>query len=263
MPRFAANLSMLLTEYPVVERFDRAAALGFEGVEFLFPYDEDIAAIRHALTRNGLELINFNLPPGDWAKGERGIANDPRRTAEFREGVARALEIAATLGAPRLNCLSGLTLADVPIEDQWRALRDNLAFAAEQAQSAGVRQLVEPINAFDIPGFFLNTPSRGFALLDDVGHPNLRLEYDVYHAQRTEGNLTATLRARIDRIGHIQIADSPARHQPGTGEINYPFVFQAIDETGYDGWVALEYRPSGRTEDSLGWLRDWGYWTKD
>jgi hydroxypyruvate isomerase len=261
MPRFAANLSMLFTEYPVVERFDRAAAIGFKAVEFLFPYGEDVAAIGEALKRNGIELINFNLPPGDWAKGERGLANDPRRTAEFREGVARALEIAATLGVPRINCLSGLTLSDVPEDDQWQALRDNLAYAAEQTRSAGIVQLVEPINTYDIPGMFLNKPSRGFDLLDEVGHPNLRLEFDVYHAQRTEGNLTATLKQRMDRIGHIQIADSPNRNQPGTGEINYPYVFQAIDETGYDGWIALEYRPSGRSEDSFGWLREYGYWT--
>jgi hydroxypyruvate isomerase len=261
MPRFAANLSMLFTEYPLVERFDRAAAIGFKFVEFLFPYGEDIPAIREALTRNGIELINFNLPPGDWANGERGIANDPRRVDEFRDGVARAIEIAATLGVPRINCLSGLTLADVSEADQWQTLRDNLAYAAEQTQSAGIRQLVEPINTYDIPGMFLNRPSRGFALLEEVGHPNLRLEFDVYHAQRTEGNLTATLTQRMDQIGHIQIADSPNRNQPGTGEINYPFVFNAIDETGYDGWIALEYRPSGRTEDSFDWLREWGYWT--
>lgn len=261
MPRFAANLTMLFTEYPVLERFDRAAAAGFRAVEFLFPYGEDIPAIRDALTRNGLEQILFNLPAGDWARGERGIANDPRRVAEFRAGVARALEIATTLGVSRLNCLAGLTLPDVPVEMQWATLRENLAYAAEQAQLAGVRQVVEPLNPFDTPGFLLSTPSRGFALLEEVGHPNLALEYDVYHAQRTEGNLVATIRSQIARIGHVQIADSPDRHQPGTGEINYPYVLQALDDAGYDGWVSLEYRPLGSTERSLGWLRDWGYWT--
>jgi hydroxypyruvate isomerase len=252
---------MLFTEYPVLERFDRAAAAGFRAVEFLFPYDEDIAAIRDALTRNGLEQILFNLPPGDWARGERGIANDPRRVAEFRAGVARALEIATTLGVGRLNCLAGLTLPDVPLEIQWATLRENLSYAAEQAQIAGVRQVVEPLNPFDAPGFILSTPSRGFAVLEEVSHPNLSLEYDVYHAQRTEGNLVATIRSQIARIGHVQIADSPDRHQPGTGEINYPYVLQALDDAGYDGWVSLEYHPLGSTEHSLGWLRDWGYWT--
>jgi hydroxypyruvate isomerase len=261
MPRFAANLTMLFTEYPVLERFDRAAAAGFTAVEFLFPYGEDIQGIKQALERNGLTQILFNLPAGDWAKGERGISNDPRRVTEFREGVHRALEIAALLGVTRLNCLAGLTLPDVPATDQWAALRDNLAFAAEAAQAAGVRQLVEPINPFDMPGFFLNRPSQGFALLKEIGHPNLFLEYDIYHAQRTEGNLTATLREHIGEIGHIQVADSPARHQPGTGEIHYPFVFRELDATGYDGWVGLEYRPLGTTEASLSWLREWGYWS--
>jgi hydroxypyruvate isomerase len=261
MPRFAANLTMLFTEYPVIERFDRAAAIGFKGVEFLFPYGEDIDAIEQALKRNNLELVNFNLPPGDWASGERGTANDPRRVDEFREGVARAIEIAAQLGVPKINCLSGLALDDIATEDQWQSLSDNLAYAAEQTAKAGILQLVEPINTYDIPGMFLNTPSRGFALLDEVGHPNLRLEFDVYHAQRTEGNLTMTLRQMKDQIGHIQIADSPNRNQPGTGEINYPFVFSAIDDIGYDGWIALEYRPSGRSEDSFGWLKEYGYWS--
>ncbi len=261
MPRFAANLTMLFTEYPVLERFDRAAAAGFRAIEFLFPYGEDIQGIKNALERNGLIQILFNLPAGDWARGERGIANDPRRVAEFRDGVHRALEIASLLGVSRLNCLAGLTLPDVPVEDQWATLRDNLAFAAEAAQSAGVRQLVEPINPFDMPGFLLDRPSRGFALLKEVGHPNLFLEYDIYHAQRTEGNLTATLREHISQIGHIQAADSPARNEPGTGEIHYPFVFRELDATGYDGWVGLEYRPAGSTESSLSWLREWGYWS--
>lgn len=261
MPRFAANLTMLFTEYPVLERYDRAAAAGFQAVEFLFPYDEDVQGIKSALERNGLTQILFNLPAGDLAKGERGIANDPRRVNEFRDGVRRALDIAALLGVTRINCLAGITLPDVPVEDQWATLRDNLAFAAEAAQEAGVRQLVEPINPYDIPGFFLNKPSRGFELLDEVGHPNLWLEYDIYHAQRTEGNLTATLREKIGRIAHIQIADSPGRNEPGTGEINYQYVFSELDKLGYDGWIGLEYRPSGSTEASLSWLRDWGYWS--
>jgi len=261
MPRFAANLTMLFTEYPVLERYDRAAAAGFQAVEFLFPYDEDVQGIKSALERNGLTQILFNLPAGDWAKGERGIANDPRRVNEFRDGVRRALDIAALLGVTRINCLAGITLPDVPVEDQWATLRHTLAFAAEAAQEAGVRQLVEPINPYDIPGFFLNKPSRGFELLDEVGHPNLWLEYDIYHAQRTEGNLTATLREKIGRIAHIQIADSPGRNEPGTGEINYQYVFSELDKLGYDGWIGLEYRPSGSTEASLSWLRDWGYWS--
>lgn len=254
MARFAANLTMLFTEYPFLERFDRAAAAGFRGVEFLFPYDEDVPAIRAALVRNGLEQVLFNLPAGNFAGGERGIANDPRRTEEFRDGVARALEIAATLNCPRLNCLVGLELPDVDQERQWATMTENLAYAAEETAKAGSRQLVEPLNTFDTPGFILSTTRQGLDLLDRVGHPNLALQYDVYHMMRMEGNMTATLRANIDRIGHIQIADSPDRHEPGTGEIDYPFLLAALDATGYAGWVGAEYKPSDRTEDSLGWM---------
>ena len=260
MPRFAANLTMMFTEHPVLERFDRAAEAGFAAVEFLFPYEERTADLRDALDRNGLELVNFNLPAGDFAAGDRGYANDPRRVAEFRDGVDRALDIAAALGSPKLNCLAGLTLADVPVADQWAALEENLAYAAEEASKAGVLQMVEPLNTFDTPGFLLGTLSAGFALVERVGHPNLKVEYDVYHAQRTEGNLAATIRARIGQIGHVQIADSPGRNQPGTGEINFPYLFAVLDEVGYDGWVSLEYRPLGPSAASVAWLRDWNLW---
>ena len=261
MPRFAANLSMLFTEYPFVERFDRAAAAGFEAVEFLFPYGEDIPAVRAALERNGQEQVLFNLPAGDFAAGERGIAGQPGRVGEFRDGVARALEIAATLGCRRLNCLAGVALAAVAADAQLATLAENLGYAAEQAQGAGVRLLVEPLNPIDVPGFLLPTTSAVLAMLDRVGHPNLALQYDVYHAQRIEGNLTATIAAQIGRIGHVQIADSPDRHEPGTGEINFSYVLAALDRVGYDGWVSLEYRPRAGTEASLAWLREWGYRT--
>ncbi len=261
MPRFAANLSMLFTEAPFPERFDWAAAAGFRGVEFLFPYAEDVPGIKDALRRNDLEQVLFNLPAGDFAAGERGLANNPARVDEFRDGVARALEIATLLGCGKLNCLVGLTLPDVPLAEQWATVEANLAHAAEQAAAANVRQVVEPLNTFDAPGFLLTTPSQGFDLVERIGHPNLALQYDLYHAQRMEGNLVDTLQRRLDRIGHVQIADSPLRHQPGTGEINYPFALGALDEAGYDGWVSLEYKPLGSTEDSLGWLRDWSYWT--
>lgn len=254
MPRFAANLTMLFTEYPLAERFDRAAAAGFTGVEMLFPYDEDITAIREALTRNNLQQVLFNLPAGDFAAGERGFANDPARQKDFRDGVGRALEIAATLDVPQLNCLIGINRPDVDLDEQWAAVIENLAYAAEQTASAGVRLLVEPLNAFDAPGFLLPTTSAALELLEQVGHANLSIQYDVYHAQRGEGNITATIREYLSRIGHIQIADSPARNQPGTGEINFPYVFQAIDDAGYQGWVSAEYRPSGTTEESLGWM---------
>lgn len=261
MPRFAANLSMLFTDVPLLERFDRAAEAGFQAVEFLFPYQEDVPGIRDALNRNGLKQILFNLPAGDFAGGERGIANDPARVDEFRDGVSQALKIANILECPRLNCLSGLALTGVPIDKQWGTLVENLRFAAEQAAQAGVQQLVEPINTYDMPGFMVSSTRQGLALLDDVGHDNLRLQYDVYHMQRMEGELVATMRRNLDAIAHIQVADNPGRHQPGTGEINYPFVLREIDAMGYDGWISLEYSPDGPTEQTLDWLREWGYWS--
>src|SRR5918993_224458 len=260
MPKFAANLSMLFTEHPFLERFERAKAAGFRAVEFLFPYEYEIAAIARELRRNELEQVLFNLPAGNFATGDRGMANDPTRTEEFRAGVEEALKIANELRCGRLNCLAGLWLSDVPEATQTATLVENLRFAADAARSAGVLQVVEPLNAFDAPGYFLPTPESGFAVVERAEHPNLRLQYDVYHAQRMSGNLAATIAARIDLIGHVQIADSPARNEPGTGEINYPFVLQALDDAGYDGWVSLEYRPRHTTESSLRWLTDMGYW---
>jgi hydroxypyruvate isomerase len=260
MPKFAANVSMLFTEHPFLERFARAKAAGFDAVEFLFPYEFDSAAIARELRDNDLEQVLFNLPAGDFAAGDRGMANDPRRVDEFRAGVAHGLRIATELGCGRLNCLVGRRLPDVPDDVQTATLVENLRHAADAAAEAGVRQVVEPLNAFDAPGFFLPTPDAGFALVELVDHPNLSLQYDVYHAQRMSGNLAATIAARIGQIGHVQIADSPDRHEPGTGEINYPFVLQALDDAGYDGWVSLEYRPRENTEASLAWLRQMGYW---
>lgn len=258
MPRFAANLSMLFTEYPFLERFDRAAAAGFAGVEFLFPYAEDIPGIESALARNDLTQVLFNLPAGNFANGDRGMANDPTRQAEFRDGVARGLEIAARLGCQQLNCLSGIALPGVPSEVQLAVLEENLAYAADRAQEAGVKQLVEPLNRYDAPGFMLGTTTAVVETIARIGHPNLWLQFDIYHCQRVEGNLIETYRAHQPRIPHIQIADSPARNEPGTGEIAYPYLFTEFDAAGYDGWISLEYRPKSSTEASLRWLTDWG-----
>lgn len=260
MPKFAANVSMLFTEHPFLERFTQARQAGFEAVEFLFPYEYDTAAIAHQLRRNDLQQVLFNLPAGNFAAGDRGLANDPRRVEEFRQGVHEALAIAGELGTGRLNCLAGLRLADVPEELQAETLLDNLRYAADAAAAAGVRQVVEPLNAFDAPGYFLTTPDEGFTLVERAAHPNLSLQYDVYHSQRMRGNLAATIASRIGLIGHVQIADSPDRHEPGTGEINYPFVLQALDDAGYDSWVSLEYRPASDTLSSLAWLSEMGYW---
>jgi hydroxypyruvate isomerase len=261
MPRFAANLTMLFSEFPFIERFDEAGQAGFQAIEFLFPYQEDVGAIKDALARNNLQQILFNLPAGDFAAGERGIANDPERVSEFREGVGTALEIAAKLDCPKLNCLSGLALEGIPHDTQWNTLVENYRFAAEQAESAGVVQLVEPINTFDMPGFMVSSTQQGLQLIEEVGHPNLKLQYDVYHMQRMEGELVNTMKQHLSQIAHIQIADNPGRHQPGTGEVNYPFVLNQIDEMGYEGWVSLEYVPEEATANTLGWLREWGYWS--
>lgn len=262
MPKFAANLSMLFTEHPFLERFAAANGAGFEAVEFLFPYEFDTAAIGRELQGNNLELVLFNLPAGNFASGDRGMANDPGRVEEFRAGVATALQTAQSLGSGRLNCLAGLRLAGVPDETQIATLVDNLRYAADAAAQAGIRQVVEPLNVYDAPGYFLPTPESGFSLIERVDHPNCKLQYDIYHSQRMSGNLAATIAAHIGQIGHVQIADSPDRHEPGTGEINYPFVLQALDDAGYDGWVSLEYRPRESTESSLRWLTEMGFWTK-
>ena len=254
MPRFAANLTMLFTEYPFPERIGRAAAAGFRGVEILLPYDEDTDRIATELKRHDVELVNFNLPLGNMAAGDRGFANDPRRIQEFEAGVAQALDLARQLGSKRVNCIAGRMLSDVPVHDQWETLRRNLDYAASAAAERQVMQLIEPLNTIDNPGFIICSPHRAFSLIEEVGHPNLKVEYDLYHAQKMEGNLATTIRDHIGQIGHVQIADNPGRHEPGTGEINFPFMFTVLDEAGYDGWVSLEYNPSGRTEDSFGWM---------
>jgi len=255
MPRFAANLTMLFTEYPFIERFDRAAAAGFEAVEFLFPYSEDVNEIKAALSRNGLTQVLFNLPAGDFAAGERGFANDPARVNEFRDGVGRALEIADLLGCRQINCLIGLNREDIPVDTQWETVLGNLYYSAETAKTAGVRQLVEPLNTFDTPNFLLTNTQQGIELIAESGSDNLFLQYDVYHAQRMEGNICSTIAKHAGGvIKHIQIADSPARNEPGTGELHWPFIFETIDASGYDGWVSGEYRPKGATEDGLGWM---------
>ena len=258
MPRFAANLTMLFTEYPMVERIERAGAAGFAAVEILFPYTEDTAARRAALDRAGVELALFNFPAGDFAAGDRGLANNRERVGEFRDGVARALELAALLRPQRFNCLVGKALPGVAVDDQLAVAAENLAFAAEATKAAGYGLGIEPLNPFDAPGFLLPTSTAAIALLDRVGDPHLQLQYDFYHAQRAEGNITATYQRLIDRIGHMQVADSPARHQPGTGEINFPYVYDVIDDSGYTGWVGLEYNPLGGTEASFGPLTGTG-----
>lgn len=253
MPKFAANLTMLFTERPFLDRFAAAAAAGFEAVEFLFPYDFAADEIRARLVDNGLKLVLHNLPAGDWAAGERGIACLPDRTAEFRAGVEKAIAYAQALGVGQLNCLAGIRPDGVTTRDAHATLVENLHYAAGRLKAHGLRLLIEPINTFDIPGFYLNGTRQALAIMDEVGADNLLLQYDVYHMQRMEGELAATLAATLPRIGHVQIADNPGRHEPGTGEINYGWLFEHLDAIGYGGWIGCEYKPAATTEAGLGW----------
>ena len=253
MPKFAANLTMLFTEVPFLDRFERAARSGFKAVEFLFPYAHAAEDIRQRLDAHGLTLILHNLPAGDWEAGERGIACHPDRVGEFREGVGRAIAYARALGVGQLNCLAGKAPAGVPDALLRQTLVDNLRFAAAALKQAGLRLLVEPVNTFDIPGFYLSRTAQAVAILDEVGADNAFVQYDLYHAQRMEGELAATLQACLPRIGHVQLADNPGRHEPGTGEIHYPFLFAHLDRIGYDGWIGCEYKPATTTEAGLGW----------
>ncbi len=259
MPKFAANLTMLYTDSTFLERFSRARAFGFRYVEYLFPYEHDTAALAVALKANGLKQVLFNLPAGNWAAGERGIAALPGREAEFRQGVARAIEIAQTLHVPQMNCLAGKRDPRYTLADQERVLIENLRYAAAALADVGLTLALEMLNPFDVPGFLVDSPQAAFALQEQVAATNLKLQYDVYHAQRTQGELANTIQKHLDRIGHIQIADNPGRHQPGTGEINYRFLFRFLDEIGYEGYVGLEYIPVGTTEESLAWVKDYGY----
>jgi hydroxypyruvate isomerase len=255
MPRFAANLSMLFTEQPFLERFKAAAEAGFGAVEFMFPYDVPARDIASALKDNGLELVLHNLPAGDWARGDRGIACQPDRVAEFRDGVKKAIDYAAALGAPQLNCLAGLLPGGVAAEKARGVLIENLHYAAEKLAAAKIGLLLEPVNSRDVPGFFVDRPSLGLSILAAAGAKTLKLQYDIYHAQAMEGDLVNTIEREFDRIGHIQVADNPGRHEPGTGEIAYPFVFRRIDELGYKGWIGCEYKPLAATKAGLSWLQ--------
>ncbi len=256
MPKFAANLSLLFNELPFLERFEAAAAAGFEAVEFLFPYEFDAEDIRARLKANGLRQVLFNLPAGNWAAGERGLAIYPNLVDEFRAGVSRAAKYATALGCTQLHCLAGIA----PVGGDIRAMRktyvENLRYAARLLADDGITLLIEAINTRDIPGYFLDTTAKAADIVESVEAENLRLQYDVYHMQIMEGDLTPTIDKYFKIISHVQIADNPGRNEPGTGEINYPFIFDHLDRVGYQGWVGCEYRPRASTFDSLAWFRD-------
>lgn len=255
MPRFDANLTLLFTEVPFLDRFARARRSGFGAVEFLFPYEYSVDAVRQAQREAGVEVVLLNSPAGDWGSGERGITAIPGREAEFREGFERAISYASALHCPRINCLAGIPGAGVDPDQADATMIANLRAVAPLAQRHGVTLLIEPINTWDIPGFFVWSPHHARKLIEAIGADNVAIQYDMYHGQRMQGDLTATFRLFEPWIGHIQIADNPGRHQPGTGEIYYPYIFQQLDQAGYDGYVGLEYVPDGTTEESLGWMR--------
>jgi hydroxypyruvate isomerase len=254
MPKFAANLTMLFNEVPFLDRFAPAAQAGFKAVEFLFPYAFEAKDIKQRLDQHQLQLVLHNLPAGDWDAGERGIACHPHRVAEFRDGVGKAITYAKALGVGQLNCLLGKAPAGVADEVLRKTVVDNLRYAAAELGKARLKLLIEPINTYDIPGFYLNRTDQALAILDEVGADNAYVQYDIYHMQRTEGELAATMQKHLARIAHIQLADNPGRNEPGTGEINYDFLFAHLDRIGYTGWIGCEYKPKADTAAGLGWL---------
>ena len=255
MSKFAANLTMLFNEVDFLDRFEAAARAGFRGVEYLFPYDYDADALAERLQTHGLTQVLHNLPAGDWDAGERGVACHPDRVSEFRDGVAKAIEYATALGCGQVNCLAGILPRSVSAAKAHETFVENLRFAAPALEDAGIRLLIEPINTIDIPGFFLNRTHQARSIISEVASPNLFIQHDIYHMQIMEGDLARTIEANLDAIAHFQLADNPGRHEPGTGEINYPFLFDLIDASGYDGWIGCEYVPSATTEEGLGWLQ--------
>ncbi|MFY9512061.1 MAG: hydroxypyruvate isomerase [Rubrivivax sp.] len=254
MPRFAANLSMLFTEVPFLDRFERAARAGFSSVEVQFPYEAPAATIRERLVANRLRMVLHNLPGGDTAAGDRGIGCHPARVEEFRAGVARAIDYGTTLGVPQLNCLAGIAPAGVDEQTLRQTFVENLRYAAPRLKAAGLKLLIEPINNHDVPGFWLNNTPKAISVIEEVGSDNLFVQYDVYHAQRYEGEIAGTLSKYLPHIAHVQVADNPGRNEPGTGEIHYDFVFAHLDRIGYTGYVGCEYKPAGSTEAGLAWL---------
>jgi hydroxypyruvate isomerase len=258
--RFSANLSFLFKEVPFVERFGRAREAGFKAVEFMWPGTGELAAVELALADTGLEVVLFNFDAGEIAAGDRGLLSDPARHQRFRENVPIALELAARIGCTRLNALVGVRLPEIQRDAQLQLARENVGWAAEQARTQGASIMIEAINSYENGPYLLDTTAKTVGFMDAVGAENVLLQYDVYHMQRMEGNLAATITRLLPRIGHVQVADPPGRGAPGTGEINYRFIFDLLERSGYGGWVGLEYVPSTTTtEESLGWIEELGY----
>jgi len=255
VPKFAANLSMMFNEHDFPNRFGAAAKAGFDAVEFLFPYDYSPAEVAQWHKENNLKNVLFNLPPGDWAAGERGIAALPGREAEFRAGVAKAVEYALALGTPQLHMMAGLVPAGSDMAIHRKTYFENMKFAAQALAKHNLNLLLEPINTRDMPGYFLNTQVQAHELRVESGEPNVKVQMDFYHAQIMEGDLAETFKKYFKDIGHTQIASVPKRNEPDDGEVNYPYLYQLLDEMGYEGYVGCEYRPKGKTEDGLAWFK--------
>jgi hydroxypyruvate isomerase len=254
MPRFAANISMMFGELPFLDRFAAAREAGFAAVEFLFPYEHPAADIAARLKDNGLAQVLFNAPPGDWSRGERGMAALPGRQAEFRDAIHKALEYATALECPRLHVMAGLAPEGMAHDTLTATYGANLAWAAEECAKVSVKPVIEPINHRDIPGFFLNTTDQAAAIIASVGPEKIGMQFDLYHCQITEGDIVKRVEKHLPLIAHMQVADNPGRNEPGTGEVNWLFVFEAIDALGFRGWIGCEYRPKGETTAGLGWF---------
>ena len=254
MPKFAANLSTLFPELGFLDRFAAAREAGFDAVEFLFPYACEPEWITGRLARYNLDLVLHNFPPGDWAGGDRGMACDPRRIGEFQDSVALALDYADELGVKQLHCMAGKIPPNVPHERAHATYVANLRFAADKLKEQEIDLLIEPINDRDMPGYFLTGSRQAQAIIAECGADNLFLQFDIYHMQRMEGELAATMAANLPLIRHVQVADNPGRNEPGTGEINYAWLLRHIDRLGYDGWIGCEYKPAADTRAGLGWI---------
>lgn len=256
MPKFAANLSMMFNELPFLARFAAAADAGFTGVEYLFPYEFPTELIAAELKKNTLENVLFNLPPGDWASGERGTTCLPGREEEFRTGVATAIQYARKLDTIRLHAMAGVVPKGVSLADAKATYVANLKFAAAELAKHGISLLVEAINTRDIPGFFLNTQAQAFDILEEVNAENLMLQMDLYHMQIMEGDLAVKLSKYASQCGHVQVAGVPKRNEPDTGEVYYPYLYEHLDAIGYNGWIGCEYRPAGKTTEGLKWFQE-------
>ena len=255
MPKFAANLTMMFNELDFLDRFEAAAKSGFKGVEYLFPYAFSRDELAERLQQHGLIQVLHNLPAGDWGAGERGIACLPDRVGEFQDSVGQAIDYATALGCRQVNCLAGLMPEGVDPDRIRDTFVSNLKFAADKLGAVGICLFIEPINTCDIPGFYLSRTRQALDIIDASGSDNIALQYDIYHMHIMEGDLAQTIEGNLARIQHMQLADSPGRHEPGTGEINYPFLFGFIDGVGYQGWIGCEYKPVSDTVAGLGWMK--------